>query len=135
VHVRPERDQQIDIAAGTRVTASKGAKDFQPGDAMTLAERDEPYAIGLGQTTPYLATDRLPQGLAQVSGEVTIHFGPVARAPDSVVLIAPGLYLVRTTIPASLPLRLGGITLQIDVDGIYSPSNVALSIVDPATLN
>ena len=70
-----------------------------------------------------------------MSGEVTIHFGPVARAPDSVVLIAPGLYLVRTTIPASLPLRLGGIALQIDVDGLYSPSNVALSIVDPSTLN
>lgn len=100
-----------------------------------LGESIDIYAIGLGQTTPYLATDRLPQGLAQVSGEVTVHFGPVSRAPDSAVLIAPGLYRVRTTIPASLPLRLGGITLQIDVDGIYSPSNVALSIVDPSTLN
>jgi uncharacterized protein (TIGR03437 family) len=100
-----------------------------------LGEPIDIYVTGLGMTTPFLPTDRLPDGVPSVAGEVTVHFGSISRTVDEAVLIGPGIYLVRTTIPTSLPLYLGLIGLRIDVNGIYSPSNVYLNVVDPATVN
>ena len=119
--------------AGTMVGAS--TVDTRVSRPAQLGESIDIYAIGLGGTSPYLPTDRLPPGLATVAGEVTVHFGPVSRTPDAAILVGPGIYLVRTTIPPSLPLNLGTIALRIDVDGISSPSNVFLNVVDPSALS
>jgi hypothetical protein len=42
MNVRAECHQQVDIAAGVRLSAGEGAENLQPGDAVTLAERRQP---------------------------------------------------------------------------------------------
>jgi uncharacterized protein (TIGR03437 family) len=119
----------IGTLVGVSTVDARVSRPAQLGESIDI------YVIGLGATSPSLPTDRLPSGLATVSGQVTVHFGGISCAPDAAVLIGPGLYLVRTTIPPTLPLRLGTIGLRIDVDGISSPSNVLLSIIDPSTIS
>ena len=42
MYVGSKRNQKVDVAAGMRIAARKRAEYFQPGDAVTLAERNEP---------------------------------------------------------------------------------------------
>ena len=42
MYVGSKRNQKVDVAAWMRIAARKRAEYFQPSDAVTLAERNEP---------------------------------------------------------------------------------------------
>jgi len=101
------------------------ARGARPGESIDF------YLTGLGATADPSAfvTDQLFTSAAPVAATVTIQLGSQKIAPSFAGLTAPGLYLVRVVIPASIAP--GDQLIQFDANGFHSPGQVYLTISEP----
>jgi uncharacterized protein (TIGR03437 family) len=107
---------------GNSAVDSRVLRAAQPGDTLDL------YIIGLGATADpsKFVTDRVFAGAfplnATVTSTISGQQAPVAFAG----LTSPGLYLVRTTVPADLAP--GPQPIQLSAGGAKTPSSLVLMV-------
>jgi uncharacterized protein (TIGR03437 family) len=92
----------------------------QPGDLLDL------YMVGLGGTTDpsKFLTGQLFAGAYPVSATVTATIGGESASVSFAGLTAPGLYLVRVTIPQDLSP--GAQVIQVSAGGLNTGSTLKL---------
>jgi len=93
--------------------------------AARAGETVDLYALGLGPATPFI-TDLDFNGAYALTSTFSVLIGGVAVNPSFVALVAPGLYQVRITIPASTPA--GNQSIMLDFGTAQSAQNVSLNI-------
>ncbi len=113
--VNPDSRCPSGTPAGLCVNSSDGAHPAKPGDAITI------YAIGLGPTTPAVATGApapAAEPLARITAPSLVTFGSGVTAPSAAPFFigltptAAGLYQANVTIPddapkGRIPIKLG----------------------------
>jgi uncharacterized protein (TIGR03437 family) len=105
---------------GTSSADGRTARAARPGDTLDV------FAVGLGPTTPQFPTDTLFSTPYTVSSPFLVVLGSTPILPQFAALIAPGLYQVRLTLPASMAA--GDQPLWFDFGAIQSAQNVYLTI-------
>jgi uncharacterized protein (TIGR03437 family) len=112
------------VVLGSSAVDPRAIRGVYPGEQIDI------YAAGLGAVGPDFPTDRLPSSSLAVMAPVKVHFGDTVVAADAATLVEPGLYLVRVTVPGAdaLTVNYGVTPLSIEVNGIFSPSNVVLTV-------
>lgn len=93
------------------------------GDSVEL------FAVGLGPTTPSVASGQAFSGAAQTSNPVTLLLNGMTVTPDFAGLSSAGLYQINFTVPSGLGT--GDVPLQASVGGVSTPAGVVISLQDP----
>jgi uncharacterized protein (TIGR03437 family) len=105
---------------GNSAVDARAVRGVYPGESIDI------YATGLGVTTPDFPTDRLMTSARTVAGTVSVHFGATIAAPDSAMLVEPGIYQVRVRVPPTLAP--GMVPLALDVNGLASTAAVLIKV-------
>jgi len=105
---------------GSSAVDPRVARAVHPGDTIDL------YAVGLGPTTPQFPTATDFTAADPVASNFVVLLGVEAITPSFAALVAPGLYQIRITVPAGMPVGDQPIVLDFSVG--RSASNVVLTI-------
>jgi len=105
---------------GNSAVDPRAVRGVYPGESIDI------YATGLGATTPDFPTDRLMTSARTVAGTVRVHFGSTIAAANSAMLVEPGVYQVRVTVPSTLAA--GIVPIALDVNGLTSTASVLMKV-------
>ncbi len=99
---------------------SRAVRGAFPGEEIDL------FAIGLGRTEGEFPTDRIFASNQPVTSVPTVLLGGAALTPSYSALVAPGVYVVRVTIPESQAA--GEVPIFLEVNSVRSRDNVVLYV-------